>query len=112
MRSQARPISDWSQDSARLTTDDGTSYVELAPLGAVNVLAPGGMKVIGTLEVTELLIADDGMEVSGTVVAEGGTFALDGALAATGEVTGNGIPLSTHIHPGVEPGGGDTGADP
>jgi hypothetical protein len=33
-----------------------------------------------------------------------------GNLTVVGEVTANGIPLSTHIHTGVQTGGGDTGA--
>jgi hypothetical protein len=35
---------------------------------------------------------------------------ITGDLVVTGEVTASGIPLSTHIHPGVTPGSGDTGA--
>lgn len=35
---------------------------------------------------------------------------ITGNLVVSGEVTGNGIPLSTHLHPGVQAGGSDTGA--
>lgn len=114
-RSQARPISSWSQNSAQLRTDDGTCYLELAPGGVINLVAPGGINLNGavlaqkTLEVQELFTADDGMDVTGTVNAEGGTLELNGALTASGEVTGNGIPLSTHVHGGVQTGGSDSG---
>lgn len=37
------------------------------------------------------------------------TVNITGNLVVTGEVTGNGIPLSTHLHGGVTTGGGDTG---
>lgn len=56
-----------SRTSARITTLDGSSYMELAPGGVVNILAPGGLNVTGN-------------------------------IVATGEVTGNAIPLSMHTH--------------
>lgn len=34
---------------------------------------------------------------------------IHGKLTATGDVVGNGHNLSTHVHPGVTPGGGSTG---
>lgn len=34
---------------------------------------------------------------------------IDGELVVTGNVTGNSISLDTHVHSGVQPGGGDTG---
>lgn len=43
------------------------------------------------------LVAPSGVKVTGDVVV-------------TGEVTANGIPLSIHVHPGVAPGSGTTGA--
>ncbi len=48
---------------------------------------------------------------SGTInlVAPSGV-SITGDLVVSGEVTGNGIPLSTHLHPGVQSGGSDTGA--
>ena len=77
MRSQKRPLSNWSQNSAQLRSDDGTTYIEIAAGGVVNIVAPGGLNV-------------------------------NGAVVATGEVTGNGIPLSTHIHGGIYSGGSFT----
>lgn len=47
---------------------------------------------------------------AGNVVITASTVTINGDLVVTGEVTGNGIPLSTHLHGGVTTGGGDTGA--
>lgn len=46
---------------------------------------------------------------AGNVVITAPTVTINGNLVVTGEVTGNGIPLSTHLHGGVTTGGGDTG---
>lgn len=66
-----------SATAAQLRTLDGTAHIELAPGGIINLVAPGGVNVTGS-------------------------------LTATGEVTANSIPLSTHIHP-VTTAPGDTG---
>jgi hypothetical protein len=46
---------------------------------------------------------------AGNIVMTAPTVTVNGNLVVTGEVTGDGIPLSTHVHPGVTTGGGDTG---
>lgn len=46
---------------------------------------------------------------AGNVVITAPTVTINGDLDVTGEVTGNGIPLSTHLHSGVQTGGGDSG---
>ena len=38
-----------------------------------------------------------------------GNLTVIGSIVATGEITGNGVDLSTHTHGGVDPGLGDTG---
>lgn len=70
--------------NAQLRTVDGSAYIELTSAGKVNIVAPGGVKITGTLEVTEAVTGD----------AEG-TF--------------NSIPVSTHVHGGVATGGSSTG---
>lgn len=77
-RSQPRVLPAYSPNSVQLRSDDGTTYLEVAPGGLVNIVAPGGVNIIGNLIVS-------------------------------GEVTGNAIPLSTHIHGGVQTGGGVSG---
>jgi len=39
----------------------------------------------------------------------GGTLVVNGSIEVSGEVTANGISLSTHTHGGVMPGGSSTG---
>ena len=77
-KNQQKIISGYSGDTAQLRSDDGSTFVEIAQGGIVNVVAPGGVNITGNLVVS-------------------------------GEVTGNGIPLSTHVHGGVFSGGSDTG---
>lgn len=72
-------------DNAQLRTVDGSAYIELTPTGEVNIKAPGGVTITGDLKVT-------------------------GDTIGTGEGTFNSIPVSTHLHPGVQAGGSDTGA--
>jgi hypothetical protein len=67
-----------SETTAQLRSADGLTYIEIAPGGVVNIVAPGGLNV-------------------------------NGAVVATGEVTGNNITLSTHVHGGIYPGTSDTG---
>ena len=84
LRSQARPIPDWSQNSLQIRSDDGSTYVEIAAGQIVNIVAPGGINLKGNVNVT-------------------------GTIVASEEITGNGIALSTHKHSGVQTGSGDTG---
>lgn len=80
-RSQPRVVSGISTNSCQLRLDDGSAYIELTAAGKINL--------VGDVTVT-------------------------GKISATDEVTamtaGTPIPLSTHIHPGVTTGGGNTGA--
>lgn len=107
MRSQARPIPNWSQNSVQLRTDDGTAYIELAGGGVVNIVAPGGVNingnliVDGTTQVDELTTGEDGLNVTGPINATGEITAQVGGVLP--------IPLSTHLHQGVQPGIGNSG---
>ena len=85
--SQPQRLQNVSTKSAQLRSVDGATYVDLDPVGrVVKITAPGG-----------LVIDAPSVQCSGTVVA-------------SGEITGNGIPLSTHTHSGVQPGSGNTSA--
>ena len=79
---QTRVLPAYSIFSAQLRTDDGTCYLELAPGGIVNILAPGGVNIIGNLNATEEITAQ--------------TLTIP-------------IPLSTHLHSDVTGGLDDTG---
>lgn len=68
-----------SATTAQLRSFDGTTYVEIAPGGVINIVAPGGLNI------------------NGAVVATGeGTF-------------NGGHTVSAHKHGGVQPGGGTSG---
>jgi hypothetical protein len=79
-----------STTTAQFRTLDGTTYYELASGGIANIVAPGGINLTGPVNIT-------------------GAVSVTGAISATEEGTFNGIPLSTHLHPGVAPGANNTG---
>lgn len=68
-----------SVNSAQLRTVDKTCYIELAPGGVINIVAPGGLNVNGNLVAT-------------------------GEITAKNTHT-----VSAHVHGGVQTGGGNTG---
>lgn len=78
-RSIPRAIPSISTSSAQLRSLDGSQYIELAPGGIVNIVAPGGVNITGALTATEE-----------------GTF-------------NGGHTVSAHIHPGVQTGSSTTG---
>lgn len=73
-----------------LQTVDGETRIALAP-GLVKVTTGGTV------------------EVDAPTVHMTGDLQVDGSITAQGEVTGNGIQLSTHVHGGVQSGGSTTG---
>lgn len=83
-RSLPNIIPSFSLNSARMTTLDGSSYLELAPGGVINIVAPGGVNINGAVAVT-------------------------GTIGASGEITAKGThTVSAHIHGGVQAGGANT----
>lgn len=75
-----------SETDLQIRNEAGTTSVSVGADGNIKLVVAGGKHVAVTGNLT----------VSGTIVAQG-------------EVTGNSIPLSTHVHSGVTPGGGSTG---
>jgi hypothetical protein len=84
--SKPNVIADISTTGAQLRKIDGTAYLEIS--------ADGGIKAVAA---------------AGKALAVTGNLTVSGTVVATGEVTGNGIPLSTHTHP-VTTAPGTTGA--
>ena len=84
-RSLACLIPNLSTSTAQFRSLDGSTYVEIASGGIVNIVAPEGLNITGDVNVT-------------------------GTVTATKEGTFNSIPVSTHVHGGVQSGGSDTGA--
>lgn len=68
-----------STTSAQFRTRDGAAYVELAPGHVINIVAPGGLNI------------------NAPVV-------FNGSITDSGKNVG-----ATHVHSGVQPGGGDSG---
>lgn len=78
-------------DRVVLQTLDATTRIAIAP-GLVKITTPGTV------------------EVDAPTVHMTGDLQVDGSITAQGEVTGNGIALSTHTHGGVQAGGANTTA--
>ncbi len=101
-RSLARKLANVSSTNAQLRTVDGSTYLELTPGGAANVVAPAGINLTGPVTI------HGNLSVSGTSSLTG-DMTLTGDLDASGEGTFNGITVSTHVHGGVQAGGSNTG---
>jgi hypothetical protein len=74
-----------SGDTDRVIIKFQGAQIALARDGSVEILAPGGLHVVGNVTVT-------------------------GTITADGTVIGDGVNLKTHTHPGVQVGGSNTGA--
>jgi hypothetical protein len=94
--SQPNVPANWSTTSAQLRSKDGLAYVEVAPGHAVNIVAPGGVKITGALEI------DGALALQGALTAPGGgTYA--GAILTSGAVeagvgSGDHVTLQGHKH--------------
>lgn len=84
--SQANKIGSISPSTAQLRSDDGSTYVELDPIGQViNVVAPGGFHVTAP------------------------TATFSGLVTAVTDVKVGSISLKSHVHTGVQSGPTTTG---
>lgn len=85
-RSVPRAIPNVSTSSLQIRTIDGSAYFELAPGGVVNIVAPGGINITGPVQ-------------------------INGNLAVSGEGTfgPTAIPMTQHLHVGVQSGPANTG---
>jgi hypothetical protein len=89
-RSLARSLVNLSTSTAQFRTIDASTFVEIAGGGVVNIVAPGGLNITGPMNVA-------------------GDVSVTGTVEATEEGTFNSIPVSTHVHGGVQTGASDTG---
>ncbi|MCY1293660.1 hypothetical protein D9M70_429270 [compost metagenome] len=83
-RSQPRVIGAISTSAAQLRSDDGATFVSVAPSGAIAITAPAGL----------------------TINAD---VVVNGRVDTTGDVKAGNISLQTHKHTGVTPGSGTSG---
>ncbi len=86
-----------SSTNAQLRNDAGTTYVEITPAGNINLISPTGIQIAAP----SVVITGD--------LAVTGDLGVTGLGAITGELTANGVPVSTHVHSGVQTGSSDTG---
>jgi hypothetical protein len=132
-RSYPRSIGGYSTTSAQLRTVDGTAYWEITNDGILNGVSPTSINLtapevnvnastsFNVVTATANITASDEVNlntpitnISGVIDVQdtGGTGTscnINGAIVATGNVTGNGISLDSHVHTGVMSGGSDTG---
>jgi hypothetical protein len=90
-RSKPRVLSGYSTTTAQLRTDDGTTYVEVANGGVVNVVAPTSVNFTTPL-----------LTVTGQIAAQGNVMAGSGS--------GDSVELQGHIHSGIQRGTSNTDA--
>lgn len=78
-------------------TETHTLRAALPAAGNVELVAPGGVFIIGDVSIVGSLSATEGATITGTITA-------------SVDVDAAGISLVDHVHNGVQPGGGTTGA--
>jgi hypothetical protein len=96
----------------RLTSNDGSTYVEMSGGGVVTVVAPTEFVVTSPQIVmnASTSIAMNTPAITGDATSSAGTMTFNGSIAATGDVTAGSVSLKNHKHSGVTPGSGNTGA--
>ena len=90
-RSLAKSIPNVSITTAQFRSLDGSTFFEIAPGQLANVVAPGGVTITGPVNIN-------------------GNVTVTGSVTASQEGTFKAIPVSSHVHGGVQTGGSDTGA--
>lgn len=81
-------------------TKEPEVYIELKQDKTIKVICPEGY----TLETD----ADVHIKASGSVIIDAPEVTISGNLTVQGEVTGNGVVLSQHVHSGVDRGSSNT----
>lgn len=89
LNNQTNPISGFSMDGLQIRNESGNTVITIKD-GEIDITAPL-------------------MTVTAPTTTWTGDINLTGILTATGEVLSNTIPLSTHVHTGVQSGPSNTG---
>ena len=101
-------------------TQEPTYYIDFTDQDKILIHAPAGVTIESDTSITvkapQVTIDAAETTIKGHVTVEGGLnvaggsgAAVDGSLTTTGDVTADGISLTSHTHSGVTPGGGNTG---
>lgn len=107
VRSQPRAF-DVSTSAAQLRSDDGLAYIQLNPdTKNINVVTPANITANAGDNITAT--AGGVATITAPSIVLNGNVQINGNLNISGTTIGNGINLNTHLHTGVQPGGGNTG---
>lgn len=98
-RSRPNAIPNISLEAVELRNNARTAYVRIHNTADVIVKTPG----------TALVEAGSQVTITAPLVQINGNVNVTGSITASGDVTGVGTSLDTHVHGGVQPGGGNTG---
>jgi phage baseplate assembly protein gpV len=102
MLSQSKaPATAASTSTVQLRSGDGATYIEVAAGNLVNVHASAGTTITGPVTITGPLT------LGGTISGTGGG-PISGNLRMSGDVQAASVSLASHIHGGVQAGGGNT----
>lgn len=88
----AAKVVDPSTTGAEMRSEDGLTKMSMSAAGGVGIKTDKAVAIEAT---------------GGTAMT--GDMSITGTLTVTGEIILNGIPLSTHKHTNVQPGGGNSG---
>lgn len=95
-------------ETITLTHSSGTT-IHIANNGTVSIDASNDIvNIDGNTTITGTLTVSDATSLQSTLAVTGAQT-NDSSITASGEVTGNGIKLSTHTHSGVKSGSSNTG---
>lgn len=119
-RSSPNVVSGISSTGLQIRNKDGTTFIEIASDGKIKLVSPSEIDVTAPLvKVTGAMVVTGAVTTGALTAATlatsgGGSATIAGNMNVTGdvtaaEVTAGSIALSTHIHGGVQTGGGDTG---
>jgi phage baseplate assembly protein V len=123
VRSQPRVLSAVSPTKVQLRSDDGAAHIGIDPTThAISAQTTGNISAVagGTLVATstgDMTLTGPNINLTGTVNItgavnqSGGAVAVGGAMSVAGALTNAGKNVgATHVHSGVTPGAGNTGA--
>lgn len=113
LNSQPRKIPTFNATDTELRSRDGMTHITMKPNGTIkNVnaggsteLTPAGQYII---KAPGGIILDGNTTLKGDMVSQSGNGGT-GACNFSGDVVAQGTSLHTHVHSGVQPGGGNTG---
>jgi hypothetical protein len=101
--SQKKKLSGISTTTLQIRSKDGSTYIELDPVGQIiNIVAPGGLKITApTVEI------DGSVTVTESIDADGIIASKQDMVYDAGE--GSSVSLKSHKHSGVQSGGSQSG---